>query len=129
MDVRDVMKKIGWWTYAVLATILTLGVFPRFHWVTLQKQKTGGVRAGKFGCVYIYVKDGPPGYRTLSVRKLLTEQSFPLDKIAYADREPGKVRIESSGGQIAWVQSWHSRAVVEFILAQTREHWKNRLHP
>lgn len=124
----EVLKKIGWWTYAVLATILTLGVFPRFHWVTIQKRKTGGMRAGAFGCVYLYVKADErfPGTFDLRVKGMLTEQVFPLEKIAYVEREPGKLRIESSGGRVGTVQSWNTRPLVEYVTAHSLGYWRSQ---
>ena len=123
----EVLRKIGWWSYAVLATILTLGVFPRFHWVTVQK-RTAGMRAGRFGCTYLYVKADErfPGTFDLRVKGLFTEQVVALEKIAYVDRAPGRLLIESSGGRVAVVQAWHTRPLVDYVTAHVRGYWTEK---
>ena len=70
----QVLKQVGWYLYAVLATVLTLGVFIRFHLVTVRMNQLGGLRAGGLGGAHVYHElgttsgaDSPPA--TLSTYK------------------------------------------------------------
>lgn len=124
------LKKIGWYAYAALATILTLGVFPRFHLITVRKRTLGGVRAGNFGCIHVYVADGPtepdgwPTYSHLVIQKMFSMTELDLNKIAYINRKPIVVSVESTGGKIVSIATLQARKLETFLTLKCRIYWK-----
>lgn len=110
-----VLKQIGWWVYAVLMTILTLGVFVRFHLVTKQLRELGGVRAGMFGCTLVIY-----GYldreHFLAIRRWWGQDQIPLKQVASVGTMPiATITIETTGGKAPRIMAWSLAEVENYI--------------
>jgi hypothetical protein len=119
----SVLKQIGWYTYAVLITVLTLGVFLRFHLITVRKRTLGGVRAGTYGCVHVYRED-LSNVSFVVVSGMVSKKRYPVSKVSYAETGVFKVRLSTSGsrrGGDRKINTWQTRTVATFINAQIGE--------
>jgi hypothetical protein len=116
----NTLKAIGWYLYAVLATILTLGIFIRFHLVTVRERTLGGIRAGFWGGTHLYRED-----KFLVVSKMLGKKRYPVVQISYADTGVLNVSLATSGSRnkraSRKINTWMTRSVAAFINAQVPE--------
>jgi hypothetical protein len=111
-----ILKQTGWYAYAALATILTIGGFLRFHLVTVRIRKIGGVRAGTYGGTHVYREKGSLSLTDyLVISKWHGKGRYPVRKIAYAQTGITNVRVESSGGQVTKLRTWQTRTVAAYI--------------
>ena len=106
------LKTAGWYFYASLVSILTLGLFIRFHLITVRK-RTLGVRAGVLGCTHVQ-----RGAEFLIISTWHGKKRFPANRIAYAQTGPLRVKLESSGGKTAALRTWQTRTVADYINKQ-----------
>jgi len=112
-----VLKAIGWYFYAVLVTILTLGGFLRFHLITVRRRTLGGVRAGTFGGIQIF-RDAD---KFLTVSRWRGKQRYPLNQISYAETGILSVGVDTSGSRPRKgnkFATWQTRTVADFINRQ-----------
>ena len=116
----NILKQIGWWTYAVLMSILTLGIFIRFHLVTVRKRTLGGVRAGTYGGTHVYrTTTAPPlSAAYLVVSTWYGKKRFPVTHISFAQTKPFAVVVASTGTPVAKLNTWQTRTVANFINTQ-----------
>lgn len=115
---KQLLKAAGWWAYAVLVAVLTLGLFIRFHLVTVRKRTLGGVRAGVYGGTHVYFERNPAtGVPFLVIGTWHGKKRYPVNRIAYADTGPLTVSLESSGGKRSKLATWQTRTVAEFVNA------------
>ena len=106
----------AWYLYATLATILTLGLFIRFHLITVRKRTLGGVRAGTFGCTHVYRESS-----FLVVSTWHGKQRYPVTQVSYAETGLFKVRVATSGSRRrggSKLRTWQTRTVSDFINSQ-----------
>lgn len=119
-----VLKHVGWFLYAVLATILTLGIFLRFHLLTLRlrPQELGGVRAGFYGCTHVYRENaGISRSDFLVVSTWHGKSRYPVAHISHAQTGIFNVNVQSSGGRTAHLGTWETRRVAAFVNNQVAE--------
>src|ERR1700744_3435596 len=93
-----IVKATLWYAYATVATIVTMGVFARFHLITVRKRTLGGVRAGTWGGIHVYRED-MAGASFLVVSRLLGKRRSPVSQISYAETGVFKVRVATSGSR------------------------------
>ncbi len=108
----NILKQAGWYTYAALATILSMGIYPRFHLITVRKRTMGGVRAGRAGWIHVHLD---PEFHYLVISGLFTKQHLPLDRIAYVEKQPMAVKIESTGGKTVNVFCTQPKVLERFV--------------
>lgn len=118
----NILKQTGWWIYATLATILTLGLFARFHLITVRKRNLGGVRAGVLGCTHVYKEIKPAvqgnlGGAFLVISTWYGKKRYPTGQIAYADTKPLTVHVASTGAPMSSLATWQTRTVASFVNA------------
>lgn len=118
-----ILQKTGWYLYAALITVLTLGIYPRFHLITIRKTIIGGVRAGNFGCTHVYLDTGG---KHLVISRMFSRQYMPLAAIAYVNKHPISVQLESSGGKRVNIATVQARQLEEYITLQSRIYWKTQ---
>jgi hypothetical protein len=116
-----VLATSAWYLYALLVTVLTLGIFPRFHLVTVRRRSMGGVRAGTYGGQHVYREDLPNG-SFLVVSSLLGKRRYPVSQISYAETGVFKVIVDTSGSRHGRkLNTWQTSAVSEFVNAQVAQ--------
>jgi hypothetical protein len=113
----NILNKILWWIFAVLATVLTLGIWVRTHLVTVRMRTMGGVRAGAFGGTHLYHEAGH-GSDFLVISTWHGKSRYPINRIAYASIGLLKVSVESSGGKTSKLSTCQTRTVAEFVNKQ-----------
>jgi hypothetical protein len=113
-----ILKTTGWYIYAAILTILTIGMFPRFHLVTRRLHGLGGVRAGTFGGTHVYHETNATGDDFLLVSTWHGKARYPVRQIAYAGTGPLRVSVESTGGKTTKLATWQTRSVAAFVNAQ-----------
>lgn len=111
----NALKAIAWYTYAVLATVLTIGLFIRFHLITVRKRELSGVRAGAYGCTHIYRED-----KFVVVSTWHGKSRYPVSQISYAATGPLRVKLQSTGGLMGKLATWQTRPVASFINLQVQ---------
>lgn len=116
----NIVKQIAWWFFAVLASILTLGIWDRSHLVTIRMRTLGGVRAGLFGGTHVYRESGSQG-DFLVISRWRGKDRHPVNRIAFASTGIWTVSIESSGGKTSKLSTWKTRKVAAFINAQVNQ--------
>ncbi|CNF89684.1 Uncharacterised protein [Mycobacterium tuberculosis] len=116
----NIVKQIAWWLYAVLASVLTLGIWCRSHLVTIRMRTMGGVRAGVFGGTHIYRESESKG-DFLVISRWRGKSRYPVSRIASASTGLWTVGVESSGGNTNKLPTWQTRTVAAFINSQVRQ--------
>jgi hypothetical protein len=116
----NIVKQIAWWFFAVLASVVTLGIWDRSHLVTIRIRTLGGVRAGLFGGTHVYRESGNPG-DFLVISQWHGKSRYPVNRIAFASTGIWKVSIESSGGKTSKLSTWKTAKVAAFINAQVNQ--------
>jgi hypothetical protein len=105
------LKLAAWYgLYAPLMTIITLGGFIRFHLITVRERTLGGVRAGTFGEIHVYVDD-----KGLVVSRVTGKRRIPFRQLADAETGVLKVRVDATSGHGARFGSWSPSTVAAFI--------------
>src|ERR1700749_400158 len=90
----QVLKKVGWYLYAVLATVLTLGVFIRFHLVTVRMNRLGGLRAGGLGGAHVYHELGTmSGADYITVSRWFGKTRMPLTQLGHTETKLATITI------------------------------------
>jgi hypothetical protein len=115
-----IVKLTLWWIFAVLASILTLGIWDRSHLVTIRMRTLGGVRAGLFGGTHVYRESGNPG-DFLVISRWRGKSRYPINRIAFASTGIWNVHIESSGGRTDKLMTWKTRKAAAFINSQVNQ--------
>lgn len=114
-----ILKTVAWYLYALMATVLTLGGFIRFHLITVRMRTLGGVRAGFFGGIHIYREAD----RSLTVSTWLGKKRYPCSQISYAETGPFRVQVATSGSRKRGgekIATWQTRKVADFINQQVQ---------
>lgn len=110
-----ILKVIGLVLLRTIQTVITIGLFWRFHWVTKQIRASGGKRGGVFGMTYVH-SDG----ERLVISRMLTKTRIALSQIAAVDRSwfPYMgVQVDTTGERAPQIPAWTPRALAEYIEA------------
>lgn len=110
-----IVKGIGLVVLRTIQTVITIGLFWRFHWITKQIRASGGKHAGVFGMIYVHSDE-----ERLVVSRMLTKTRIALRQIAAVDRSwfPFMgVQIDTTGKRAPLIPAWTPRALAEYIEA------------
>jgi hypothetical protein len=108
-----IIKGIGLVLLRTIQTVLTLGLFWRFHWITTQIRAKGGRHAGALGMIYVQ-SDG----ERLVISRMLRKTRVSLHQVAAVDRSwfpVMGVQIDTTGVRAPTVPTWAPRALGEYI--------------
>lgn len=112
-----ILKQIGWYTYAALATILTFGVFLRFHLVTVRMRSLGGLRAGGLGGKHVYHEVGSmSGADYIVVSTWFGKSRMPLKQLGHTETKLATVTIVFKGKRKPYaLWAWSAGVVAEYV--------------
>lgn len=106
-----------WYLYAVLATILTLGAFIRFHLVTVRIAKNGGKRAGGLGGKHVYQETtGTNDTEYVTVSTWSGKNRMPVRQLGHTETRLATVTIVFKGKRKAYeLWAWGAGSVAEYV--------------
>lgn len=108
------LKILGKCLLAVLLTILTLGVYIRFHLITARKRHMGGVRGGLLGGKHVYESQNKATFIVVSTWRGKTR--MPVMQLNHTASRMSVVTIAMYGKrQSIDVFSWQAARLAEFV--------------
>lgn len=112
-----ILKTSLWYLYAVLATILTLGAFIRFHLVTVRMRSLGGLRAGGLGGKHVYHEVGSlTGADYMVVSTWLGKSRMPVKQLGHTETRLAAATIVFKGKRAPYrLFSWSAGVIAEYV--------------